>query len=261
MNSEIQTEQHLNMYRREEEQDSVCQQVTEYCWTSWSTKGLAKPDIAPYWKVWGSLTLCNQLSLYGYWIVIPKSLQEETKQKSMLVLKEYRDAEQELPHLYSSWERVSKLLKQCNSVLSVQRIPLLTRNHWWYCNCWSIHGRYLGLICLKSMELTIFSQWTISRNTLSTMSAAMIKALKSVFYWHGILSEVILVLNIHHRNLHSLQVCMSSTTYITCSSRFPWSNGQVERTVKRLLRRSRDPYLALLGYRATPLPWCDLHPA
>ena len=32
-------------------------------------------------------------------------------------------------------------------------------------------------------------------------------------------------------------------------------------TVKHLLRRSEDPHLALLSYRATPHPWCKLSPA
>ena len=52
--------------------------------------------------------------------------------------------------------------------------------------------------------------------------------------------------------------------HVTNSQYNPQSNGQVERTVqtvKRLFKRSADPYRALLSYRATPLPWCNLSPA
>ena len=53
------TEQCLNTYRCAQEQDLVCQQVIEYCQKGWPRKGLVKPDNAPYWKVRGSLTVCN----------------------------------------------------------------------------------------------------------------------------------------------------------------------------------------------------------
>ena len=33
------------------------------------------------------------------------------------------------------------------------------------------------------------------------------------------------------------------------------------KTVKQLLRDTSDPYLALLSYRSTPLPWCDTSPS
>jgi len=75
------TEQRLDAYRHAQEQDPVCQQVTEYCRQGWPRKRPSRPDIVPYWNARALLTVCGRLLMYGHRIVVPKSLQKETMQK------------------------------------------------------------------------------------------------------------------------------------------------------------------------------------
>lgn len=59
--------------------------------------------------------------------------------------------------------------------------------------------------------------------------------------------------NLHLKRSESL---VWGFSYVTSSPHFPQSNGAVEqaiRTTKSLLKKSSDPYLALMAYRASPL--------
>ena len=99
----------------------------------------------------------------------------------------------------------------------------------------------------------------------STTSTVVITALKSIFSGYGIPEEV---RSDNGPQYSSMEFAKFASTHgfnhITSSPLYPQSNGQAERTVqtvKQLIKKSNDPYLALMSYRATPLTWCNFSPS
>lgn len=90
-----------------------------------------------------------------------------------------------------------------------------------------------------------------------TTAAAVIEQFKSIFARHGIPAE----LRTDNGPQFSAAMFHHFATewgfvHTTSSPRYPQSNGEAERavrTVKGLMKKSKDPYLALMAYRATPL--------
>ena len=110
-----------------------------------------------------------------------------------------------------------------------------------------------------------FSRYPEVIKLTSTTSAAIISALKAIFSRHGI-PEVVRSDNGPQFSSQDFAKFASSYGFqhVTSSPHYPQSNGQVERmvqTVKKMIRRSDDPYMAIMSYRATPHPWCSLSPA
>ena len=99
----------------------------------------------------------------------------------------------------------------------------------------------------------------------STTSPAVISSLKSLFSRYGI-PEILRSDNGPQFDSSDMaSFALSYGFYHDPSSpRYPQSNGQAERavqTIKKLLKKSDDPYLSLLTYRSTPLQWCGYSPA
>ena len=120
-----------------------------------------------------------------------------------------------------------------------------------------------------------FSQFVEIQKLSSTTSSSVITHLKAIFSRHGILNAIFsqhgipaILITDNGPQYSSEGINQFSSTYgfqhITSSPHYHQTNGQAERavrTVKSLLSNSPDPYLALLNYRAAPLPWCGVSPA
>ena len=96
----------------------------------------------------------------------------------------------------------------------------------------------------------------------TTSSSTVITVLKSIFARYGI-PEIMISDNGPQYEIKQF-ARQYGFNHITRSPHYPQSNGQAEhavQTVKKLLKQAEDPWVALLNYRAAPLPWCNLSPA
>eukprot|EP00731_Ephydatia_muelleri_P032552 Em0024g96a len=110
-----------------------------------------------------------------------------------------------------------------------------------------------------------FSRYPEVIKLSSTTSNTVIDAVKAVFSRHGIPESV---RSDSGPQFSSHEFAKFAASYgfkhTTSSPYFPQSNGLAERTVqtvKNILKGNQDPYLAILTYRSTQLPWCGLSPA
>ena len=99
----------------------------------------------------------------------------------------------------------------------------------------------------------------------STTSESTIKALHSIFSRLGI-PEILISDNGPQYASEAMKGFAKSYgfNHITSSPHYPQGNAFAERTVKAvkdLLQKSKDSYLTLMAYRATPFPWCGRSPA
>lgn len=119
--------------------------------------------------------------------------------------------------------------------------------------------------CQYLLVVDYFSRYPEVVKLSSTTSSQVIAALKMIFARHGI-PETVHSDNGPQYSSQEFSVFASSYgfNHVTSSPKCPQSSGQVERmvqTIKNMLKKSADPHIAVLGYRATPHPWCGYSPA
>ena len=110
-----------------------------------------------------------------------------------------------------------------------------------------------------------FSRYIEIAKLSSKSAISVITHMKSIFARHGVPQELVSDNGPQYSSKEFAKFAKEyGFVHRTSSPKYPQSNGEAERgvqTVKMLLKKTQDPYLALLAYRSTPLSISGYSPA
>ncbi|KAL4007109.1 Rho guanine nucleotide exchange factor 40 [Sarotherodon galilaeus] len=257
------TEPRLREIQTHQDNDSILNQLKKFCVEGWPDKYSIERVFQPYLPFSGDLTVHNGLLLYGSRIVIPTSLRADILSKlhegHLGITKCRERAKQSVwwPGLSSELIKVIETCDTCCRERTKHKETMLPTE--FPQRPWAMVGTDLFQIENKQYLVIVdyFSRFFEVAKLTSTTSEAVIEHCKSIFARHGIPERV--------RSDNGPQFSSDSFkrfaqewgfSHETSSPHFPQSNGEAERavrTIKSLLKKSGDPYLALMAYRATSL--------
>lgn len=245
------------------EADSVCSRVMKMCADGWPDHAKQEPLLKDFWPEQATLTVEEGLLLKDTRLVIPAAMRND-------VLNRLHEGHQGVVKCKARaretvwWpglgQHITEMVLKCRTCLPERRNhsePLMPSE------CperpWQKLGADLFELGGKTYLLIVdyLSRYVEIALLTHTKCNDVINHLKSMFARHGI-PEVLMSDN---GPQFSGQAFASFATaygfqHLTSSPKFPQSNGEAERavqTVKGLLKKATDPYMALLAYRATPL--------
>ena len=261
---------YLQLYRQAQASDALCTQLLHYCHYGWPPQHHIKGDLLRYWDARSELTSCDGLLLYGSRIVVPKSLQQETLSK---IHQGHQGIEKCRLRVSTSvwWPGVSREMQNfvqlcsiCRQQTPPSKEPMISTplpKHPWErvgTDLFELHGKHYIVIA------DYYSRYHEVIRLTSTISVSVIAAMKSVFSRHGIPDTVVSDNGPQYDSKEMKEFAsLYGFNHVTTSPYYPQSNGFAERmvkTVKKLLNGTSDMFMALLSYRATPLPWSSLSP-
>ena len=261
----------MQQFREAQKDDPICSKVIEFTQNGWPARHVIKGILKKYWGEKDKLSVVDDLLLHGTRVVVPESLQYEILMK---IHHGHQGIQRCRLRVSSSvwWPGVSKqvesFVRRCSTCMKNTPPPVepmlqsALPSHPW-------EKVGADLFQLKDSTYLVvvdyYSRYMEIQKLTSTTSAGVISALKGIFSRHGIPVEF---MSDNGPQFASQEMKEFAERYcftlITSSPHYPQSNGLAERTVKtvkKLISNTDDPYLALLSYRATPLPWCGLSPA
>ncbi|XDV38013.1 hypothetical protein PO909_007505 [Leuciscus waleckii] len=258
-------------------EDEELRLVREAVQSGWpNSRGQVPKPIQQYWTFREEISYTDGLLLKNGKLVVPHKMRDEMLERiheaHMGIVKCKERARDVLfwPGMAKQIEDVVSKCDICNKHRnSNSREPLVS--HPVPERAWSKLG--MDLFHFRDADYLLvvdyFSKYPEIAKLNDMTSKQVIAVLKSMFARHGVPDELF---SNNGRQFVSaeMRAFAASWEFIhrTSSPGFPQSNGQAERavqTIKNLLKKAqdtnRDPYIALLEYRNTPLNGIGLSPA
>jgi hypothetical protein len=264
----------FEIFKEETCKDPELSVVTRVVMEGWPDQIKNCPNEAkPYFTIRSELTVVDGVLFKDAKIVVPKTLRNEMLSKiheSHQGIVRCKQRGRECLYWPGMMSQIHDLVSQCSTCKQYanyqQRQPL--QNHEIPDKPWFKLGSDLfefkgEQYCLVVDYYSKFPE--IVKLGKHSTSQAVITALKSIFSRHGI-PRILVSDNGPCYASAEFRKFVSDWEFvhITSSPKYPRSNGMAERyvqTIKNLLMKARDPYLAMLEYRTTPVDDIGLSPA
>ena len=259
----FQPQRRLDEIKSHQNSDRACKQLTTYLQEGWPSKLKMEELVKPYYAVRYELSVQNGLLMRGSRLVIPADLQAEVLHRlhsSHQGIARSRGRAKESvwwPGLSKQMEEVVRKCPECIKNQPPSTEPLLSTplpSLPWQRVATDLFewekSNYL-------LNVDYFSRWIEISRLEQTTSNCVINHIRSIFARYGI-PEVVVSDNgpQYSSDLFKQFAKEYGFSHVTSSPHYPQANGEAERavkTVKNLLKKAVDPYLALMAYRSTPL--------
>ena len=258
------TDRRLDEIRQAQGNDLVCQVLSELCQNGWPKRKQNASEIGQiYWSVRGELVVNKGLLMKTDRLFIPIAMRQDILSKihetHQGILKCKMRAKESVWWIGINSD-IEKLIKNCDTCAKSQNdqaepmkpTPFPSRP-------WERLGSDLFFWNGHTYLLVVdyYSRFIELSKLGTTTSMGVIDHMKSIFSRHGYCDSLITDGGPQYSSEQFKQFMDDcQINHITSSPKYPLGNSEAERavqTVKKILEKNDDPYIALLNYRATPL--------
>ena len=257
------TDERLEQIKKLQRTDEACQLIATYLCSGWPDKRRAPAIVKPYLPVRAEFFIQCGLLMRGSRILIPPPLPKEILNRLHTGHQGITKC-QEKPRQSVWWPRIStdleELMKRCTKCCKeqVQRSQPMTSSQLLHLPWQKVGTDFFEWDKHNYVLVVDYYSHYIEIARLSTESAQdVINKTKSIFARHGI-PETVMSDNGPQYTSKAYENFAKEYQFnhLTSSPYYPQSNGEAERavcTIKGLLKKCEDSYLALLFYRMTPI--------